>query len=294
MSEHFFKDVNGQLWIKEEIASGMGQCMRVDKVLFEDMSEHQHLTVFENEKFGRVLALNGIIQVTRADEYIYHEMISHIPVFAHGSTKKVLVIGGGDGGVIREVLRHEAIESVTMVEIEQAVVDFSLKWLPEISDGAFENEKLNLIITDGAQFVKNSAEHYDVIIVDSTDPVGPGEVLFTEEFYKDCSQLLNPGGILITQCGVPFLQAEELKNALKRQKRSFEHVSFYVLSNASYYGGHMTLGFATNNIAALQCPPELIARRIEGSGLSFKYYGPEVHQAAFALPAYIQNVLDKA
>ncbi len=294
MSEYFFKDSKDQLWLKEEISRGMGQCMRVDNILFEDMSEHQHLTVFENEKFGRVLALNGIIQVTTADEYIYHEMITHIPIFAHGDAKKVLVIGGGDGGVIREVLRHNAIEKVTMVEIERDVVDFSLKWLPEISDGAFDNEKLDLIITDGAQYVKESTEQYDLIIVDSTDPVGPGEVLFTEEFYRDCSQILNAGGILITQCGVPFLQADELQNASQRQQKSFEHVNFYVLSNASYYGGHMTLGFATNNVAALQCPPELIARRIEGSQLEFKYYGPEVHQAAFALPAYIQSVLDQS
>mgnify|MGYP000170943698 CR=1 FL=1 len=291
MTDYFLKDAKDRRWLKEEIVPSVGPAYRIDKVHFEDMSEHQHLTVFENEQYGRVLALNGIIQVTTADEFIYHEMMTHVPLFAHGEVQRVLVIGGGDGGIIREVLRHPSVEQVTMVEIEREVVEFSEKWLPDISSGAFKSDRLDLVIEDGARFVKDTEDTFDVIIIDSTDPVGPGAVLFTEEFYRDCYACLNPGGIMVTQCGVPFLQPEELRNAYDRQQSHFEHVAFYVLATPCYYGGFMTLGFATDNVAALQCPPELIARRVEGAGLDFNYYAPDVHQAAFALPVYIRDIL---
>ncbi len=287
---NFLYQLDGQTWFKEQVTDEIGHALRVDNLLYEGEIDHQHIVVFENERFGRLFALNGFIQLSTADEFIYHEMVTHVPLYEHGAAKRVLVIGGGDGGVIREVLRHEEVEEVTLVEIEKSVIDFSKKWFPGVSDGAFESERLNLQIADGAAFVKNEELSYDVIIVDSTDPVGPGEVLFTEEFYADCRARLNPGGIMVTQCGLPFLQPAELKKARDNQAKSFESVTFYAMAVPAYSGGIMTLGFAR---AGGVIPAEgEIHSRLARAGLDFRYYTPEVHRAAFALPAYVGTILN--
>ncbi|MEM9988668.1 MAG: polyamine aminopropyltransferase, partial [Pseudomonadota bacterium] len=171
-------------------------------------------------------------------------MVTHVPIFAHGAPKRVLVIGGGDGGVIRELFRHPTIAHVTMVEIEAAVVDFSKQWFPGLSAGAFDDPRLNLVIADGAKFVEETDERFDIVIVDSTDPVGPGEVLFTPEFYAGCRRCLNDGGIIITQCGLPFFQPKELQKAYLHQRKSFDTPQFYAIAVPAYSGGIMTIGFA--------------------------------------------------
>ncbi|WP_019960013.1 polyamine aminopropyltransferase [Woodsholea maritima] len=276
------------MWFREALAGPVGNSLRVDQVIYHDASEHQDLLVFENETYGRVLVLNGIVQVTTADEFIYHEMMAHVPLLAHGQAKKVLIIGGGDGGVGREVLKHKGVEKLTLVEIDADVVKFSKEWLPTVSDGAFEDPRFEVIITDGVEFMRDSQEHFDVIIVDSTDPVGPGEVLFTREFYTDCQKRLNPGGILVTQNGAPFLQPQELTNSYRSFDLLFKHATFYAITVPTYPGGVMTLGFATDNTEALSIDVETLKTRFEALNTPTRYYTPELHKGAFQLPAYVR------
>lgn len=290
MSRRYLHRIGDEMWFKEELAPGIGHAARVDKVLFDDEIDHQHLVVFENETYGRMFALNGIIQMTTADEFIYHEMITHVPLYAHGEAKRVLIIGGGDGGVLREVLRHRSVEKATLVEIEKSVIDFARKWFPETSDGAFDDPRTNIVIADGAQYVRETDEVYDVVIVDSTDPVGPGEVLFTEEFYAGCKRVLDTGGILTVQGGLPFLQPWEPKMIRDRQAPSFANVEFYVATVPTYTGGLMTLGFASD--ANYPHDATWLRRRTSANPLDMGYYTPEVHEAAFALPAYIRRGLE--
>ncbi|MDH5767074.1 MAG: polyamine aminopropyltransferase, partial [Gammaproteobacteria bacterium] len=185
----------------ETLYDSYGQEFAVDKVYFENKTDHQHLVIFENAKFGRVMALDGIIQTTEADEFIYHEMLTHVPLLAHGNVKRVLIIGGGDGGMLREVCKHSSVEHITQVEIDDQVVDMCKEYLPNHSAGAYDDPRVNIVIDDGANFVRQCTDKFDVIISDSTDPIGPGDVLFTSDFYADCKQCLTEDGILVTQNG---------------------------------------------------------------------------------------------
>lgn len=274
----------------ENLYSFYNQQFTIDEVLYENRSDCQDMLLFRNEKFGRVLALDGIIQTTEADEACYHEMMVHVPLLSFDNPKNILVVGGGDGGIIREVLKHP-IAKVTMVEIDGGVVEFSKKYLPNHSQNAFDNERLNLIITDGAKFVKETPQKYDVIIVDSTDPIGPGAVLFTQEFYNDCHNILSPKGILVTQNGVPFFQKEELVQTYERQTAVFVHSSFYVTVVPTYVGGYMTLSFASDTDYS-NLSLDKITKRYQNIGLSrLNYYTPAMHLAAFTLPAFIEQIL---
>jgi spermidine synthase len=290
MTRRYLHEIEGELWFKEAMEEGIGHAARVDKVLFEGEIDHQHLVVFENAKYGRMFALNGIIQMTSSDEFVYHEMLTHVPLYAHGEAKRVLIIGGGDGGILRETLRHKSVESATLVEIEKDVIEFAKTWFPETSNGAFDDPRTDIVIADGAKYVQETGDRFDVVIVDSTDPVGPGEVLFTEEFYAGCKRVLNTGGILVVQGGLPFLQPWEPKMIKERQANSFEYVEFYVAAIPTYTGGLMTLGFASD--AQYPHDETWLARRISKNPMEMRYYTPEVHEAAFALPAYIRAAIE--
>src|SRR3546814_15690 len=196
-------------WFAETLYRGVQTRLKVDEVLYEGKSEHQHLVLFENSDFGRVLILNGVIQTTERDEFVYHEMLAHLPILAHGAAAKVLVIGGGDGGMLEEVLKHRMVERAVLVEIDVAVIDFSKQHLRSICGDAFDNPRTEVVVDDGVNFVAATDERFDVIISDSTDPIGPGEVLYTERYYAACKRCLTPGGVLVTQNGVPFMQADE-------------------------------------------------------------------------------------
>ncbi|MGD9378781.1 MAG: polyamine aminopropyltransferase, partial [Methyloceanibacter sp.] len=164
-------------WVEETLHDGFRVRLKADEVLFDSQTDHQHLIIFENGDFGRVMMLDGVVQVSTKDEFIYHEMMAHVPLFAHGKAKNVLVVGGGDGGVLREVLRHPEIESATLCEIDQSVIDLCREHFPNISNGAFDDERTQVVIADGTQFVAGMEDRFDVILVDSTDPIGPGAVL---------------------------------------------------------------------------------------------------------------------
>ena len=276
-------------WTVERLHDGYSQAHRMDRVLYDSETEHQRIVVFDSAQFGRVMTLDGVVQVTERDNFIYHEMLTHVPMVAHGAAKRVLIIGGGDGGMAREALRHP-VERVTMVEIDAGVVEFCREYLPAISDGAFDDPRLDLQIADGADFVHDTDGGFDVIIVDSTDPVGPGEVLFTDHFYGHAKRALAPGGILVTQNGVPFMQGDELTGTLRAFQSLFDDAYAFVAPVPTYQGGFMAFGWGTDSDARHVDLPTL-EQRVAEIGLEGDYYTPEVHRAAFALPGYIKRLI---
>ncbi|WP_338561183.1 polyamine aminopropyltransferase [Erwinia sp. E_sp_B04_7] len=279
-----------EMWY-ETLHAGFGQYFSVDNVLYRDKTGHQDLVIFENAAFGRVMALDGVVQTTERDEFIYHEMMTHVPLLAHGAAKRVLIIGGGDGAMLREVSRHKTIEQITMVEIDAGVVTFCKQYLPNHSAGAYEDPRFKLVIDDGVNFVRQCQEKFDVIISDCTDPVGPGESLFTSEFYEGCRNCLNENGIFVAQNGVCFLQQDEALNSHRKLGHYFDDVSFYQAAIPTYYGGIMTFAWASDNPALRQLDTATIQARFAAANLSCRYYNPAIHTGSFALPQYLLNAL---
>jgi spermidine synthase len=275
----------------EMLHEDYAQSLSIDNILYDNKSKLQHIQVFENRRFGRVLTLDGVVQTTEGDEYIYHEMLTHVPILAHGRARHVLIIGGGDGGMAREVLRHKLVESVTMVEIDERVISFSKTYLPSLSNGAFDDPRLNLVIADGADFVRTAESKYDVIIIDSTDPVGPGEVLFSKSFYGSAKSLLNPDGVLVTQNGVPFMQPDELMGTMRAFQQLFTDWDCYIATIPTYAGGPMAFGWGSLSSSARDVSIEVLADRLAATGIDLRYYTPSVHKAAFSLPRYIEKLL---
>ncbi|MCF8466020.1 MAG: polyamine aminopropyltransferase [Sneathiella sp.] len=276
----------------EGLHSGVNLALKVDTVIYEEKTDLQDLVIFENKQFGRVMSLDGAVQTTEKDEFIYHEMFVHVPLLAHGEVSRVLVIGGGDGGAARQLMKHQNT-SVTLVDIDRSVIELSRKYMPTVSGGAFDDPRLELVIADGCKFVKETELRWDVIIIDSTDPHGPGEVLYTAEFYGDCKSCLTAGGIIITQNGVPFVQESELRTSYDRLGGLFADVTFYLAAIPSYVGGVMAYGWATDDANHRKVALSKLAERYLESGIATDYYTPEVHQAAFALPLHIQKMLTK-
>ncbi|MCC6467243.1 MAG: polyamine aminopropyltransferase [Alphaproteobacteria bacterium] len=277
-------------WFNETLYKDIAQRFAVAKVIFRERTGHQDLVIFENPVLGRILALDGVIQTTEGDEFIYHEMLTHVPILAHGRARRVLIVGGGDGGMAREALKHRALERVTMVEIDRGVVDLCATHIPSIGAAAFKNPRLDLVIADGAAFVKSCDDWFDVIIIDSTDPQGPGAVLFTREFYQDCKRCLTPGGILVTQNGVPFLQPDELRGTAARLRGLFADTAFYVAAVPSYYGGFMAFGWGSDSSDARRVAPDELARRFAAAAIDTRYYTPALHVGSFALPRFIERL----
>ena len=278
---------------QETLYEGYGQRFRVDKMLHEVHTGHQHLVIFENARMGRVMALDGVIQTTEADEFIYHEMLTHVPILAHGLARRVLIIGGGDGGILREVAKHRDVESITMVEIDSTVVELCREFLPEHSKGAFDDPRLSLVIDDGMRFVATTDQKFDVIISDSTDPIGPGEELFSENFYQACRRCLNEGGILVAQNGTPFMQLAEVQTTAKRMAGLFPDWHFYQAAVPTYIGGAMTFAWGACDADSRKLSLEALCQRFAGSGIVTRYYNPHLHIGAFALPQYVLQAISK-
>lgn len=277
-------------WSTETLHADYAQSLKIGTLIYDSETEHQRLRVFENGTFGRVLTLDGVVQVTEGDNFIYHEMMAHVPIIAHGAAKRVLIIGGGDGGMAREVLKHDTVEHVTMVEIDAGVVEFSKEYLPGISAGAFDDKRLDLVIADGAEFIRTTKGGYDVIIVDSTDPIGPGEVLFTDTFYGHAKRAMTEDGILVTQNGVPFMQGDELTNTMRAFRALFSDATCYLATVPTYAGGPMAFGWGTDG-PGRATPADVLRGRFEAAGIVTDYYTPKVHAAAFALPGYVAKLI---
>ena len=279
-------------WLVETLYPDWGQRFLVKEKLAGFTSPFQHIEVYDTASHGRVMVLDGAIQITERDEFVYQEMLVHVPLLVHGDATNVLIIGAGDGGVLRRVLQHRTVEQAVMVEIDGDVIRLAKQFLPGIGGDAWTNRRARIIVGDGLRYVAEAPDAaFDVIIVDSTDPVGVGEVLFTDAFYADCARVLTPSGLIVNQCGVPFMQADELTHTSARRARVFGHVSAYVVAVPTYVGGFMTLGIASKQpLPALSV--DEISRRATAAGLQdTQYWSPDIHAASFALPPYIARCL---
>lgn len=281
-------------WFNETLYPGWGQRFQVTRMLAQVKSAYQDIAVFESMSHGRVLALDGAIQITEADEFVYQEMLAHVPLLAHGAAHRVLIIGAGDGGVLRRVLQHRTTQRAVMVEIDGEVIRLSKEFLPGIGAGAWTDRRAQVIVGDGIAYASNAAAgSFDVIIVDSTDPAGPGDALFSDAFYADCARILTPDGLVVNQCGVPFMQQDELRDTSRRRARAFPYVSAYTAAVPTYVGGLMTLGIAAKTPGLGELPAATIRARADAAGIldNTRYWTPEIHTAAFHLPPYIAELL---
>ena len=228
----------GKRQIPETLFDDLGFRMTYEakRVIYEAQTEHQHLVLFEHSFFGKILMLDGATQVTTADEFVYHEMMTHVPILAHGNAREVLIVGGGDCGIAEEVLKHKAVKRLTQVEIDASVVEFSKEHFPEFTKPVLADKRFDLIIADGMKYVAKTDRRFDVIIVDSTDPHGPGKVLFSQKFFAACRRCMTTGAVMVTQNGVPMFQPGELTSAVVKRRKLFADSYCYIAAIPTYVG----------------------------------------------------------
>jgi len=281
-----------ELWYTEEHTDKVRFSIKVEEQLFKGQSDFQRIDVFKSEEFGTFFTLDGLMMVTEKDEFIYHDMIVRVPMATNPNIKNVLVIGAGDGGTVRELTRYKSIEKIDMVEIDKMVVDVCKEYLPQTAS-KLDDERVTLYFEDGLKFVRTVEDKYDLIIVDSTDPFGPGEGLFTKEFYGNCFKALKEDGILVNQHESPYYEeyAKSMKRAHKRIKESFPICRVYQAHIPTYPSGHWLFGFASKKYDPIN------SERVEewnNLGLKTKYYNTDLHKASFALPNYVKEMLENA
>jgi spermidine synthase len=262
-------------WIVDVVGEGHGQALQVGDILYDGRSAFQHVQVVTSPLFGRMLVLDDAVQTTERDEHIYHEMLVHLPMAVHPDPRRVLIIGGGDGGTLEEALKHP-VTAVTMVEIDRAVVEVSRTYLPAIAAGAFDDRRTRLLIEDGMAFVRGTGETFDVILVDSTDPKGPGLALFSEEFYRLCRRILTPRGIVAVQSGSLLYQRDLMALVARHLRAVFPTVAPYWAAIPAYPGALWSFTLAA--LAGDPARPRILP--VEG----LRCYAPAAHQAALALP----------
>ena len=278
-----------QLWFSEMQTPNVKFSIRVERQLYSGQSEFQRIDVFESPEFGRFLTLDGYMMLTERDEFIYHEMITHVPLAVHPKVKRVLVIGAGDGGVIRELVRYPEIEDIDLVEIDELVVEVCRKYLPQTAC-RLDDPRVHIHYEDGLKYIRSCEDEYDLILVDSTDPFGPGEGLFTREFYGNCFKALKDDGIMINQHESPFY-AEDAAACQSMHKLIVESVPISKIYQAhipTYPSGHWLFGFASKKYHPLR---DLDETRWNLRGLSCKYYTTTLHKGAFYIPAYVERLL---
>ncbi len=285
--KNYSKIVDG--WFSEicPMWPGVALSIEIDKVLYSKKSKFQQIDLFQTKNFGKMLVLDGIIQLTEPDEFAYHEMLAHVPMFSHPNPENILVIGGGDGGILRETGRHECAKHIDFCEIDEEVIRVAKEFLPDIACG-FDDPRVEVHIGDGNSFVQAQKNKYDVIIVDSSDPVGPGEALFEKPFYKALKQALKPGGIIATQGESFFLHKDCVTNLVKITKELFSVQAYSYILVPTYPGGH--IGICMGSLG-----PELIkpCRKITDSFQEqLKYYSPEMHKASFVLPYFAKKMFE--
>lgn len=267
---------------------GHSQILSNEETLYDGKTEYQSVFVFKNRTFGNVLVLDGIVQLTDLDNHVYHEMMAHVPLTAHGAAKDVLIIGGGDGGTLKEVLKHP-VNRAAMVELDPQVVELAKRFFPAVSAGAFDDPRAALTIGDGVAYVANCKEQFDVIIIDSTDPVGPGELLFSDEFYRNCRALLRSGGLISLQSGTPFFDPAQIDRTCQRLGACFGAARPFMAPVPTYSHGQLALIAAGPSPEALRPPLDLLQERFAPIRHKTRYYSPQVHHAAFALAPALQK-----
>ncbi|MGB9814694.1 MAG: polyamine aminopropyltransferase [Thermoplasmata archaeon] len=268
-----------KIWYGENQTQDVRLLLRASEVLFSGRSKYQRIDIIENKTYGRVMFIDGTFQLTERDEHIYHEMLAHIPLLSIQNPENILIIGGGDGGLARECLKHN-VKKIKLVEIDEMVVDLSRKYLPSLSS-SFNDRRLEVIIDDGARFVKETDEKFDAVLVDSTDPVGPASALFTEEFYSDVKKILKENGIIGSQTGSPFLYPDHLKNAYFNLKKVFKYIEVYVATVPTYPSAIWSFTFASDSYI----------RRIRDPNFKTYYYNAKIHDSR-ALPQFVMEMLN--
>lgn len=277
-----------QKFYKEITPAGFGIAIKVKEVLFSRQSQFQKVEIIDSDSaLGKILTLDDLMMTTEGDEYFYHEMISHIPMMSHKCPKSVLVIGGGDGGTVREVLKHDTVEKVVLCEIDGMVIDACKKYLPTIA-GKLDDPKVEILVEDAIEYIKNKENEFDIVLIDSTDPMGPGEGLFTEEFYTNVKKSLKQGGIVAAQSESPVVNKEEIKKMYTLLKKVFPITSTYTSPIPTYPGGYWAWAFCSEEVEPLSYIDE---RRCEEITKTCKIYNKEYHLARFALPNFLKEIL---
>ncbi|NLU51778.1 MAG: polyamine aminopropyltransferase [Clostridiaceae bacterium] len=278
------------LWFTEYHTNNARFSIKVKKQLVSLESEFQRIDVFDSYDFGRILVLDGYLMLTEKDEFIYHEMITHVPMAVNPNIRDVLVVGAGDGGVVRELTRYDSIERIDMVEIDKLVVDVCKEYLPQTSC-KLDDPRVHIYYEDGVKFVERKIDEYDLIIVDSTDPFGPGEELFTKEFYGNCFKALKSSGIMVNQHESPYYPNDALavQNTHKNIKSVFPIALVYQAHVPTYPSGHFLFGFASKGLN----PIADLSKDWDFLGIKTKYYNTDLHKGCFALPNYVKEILKK-
>ncbi|HIV85548.1 MAG TPA: polyamine aminopropyltransferase [Candidatus Monoglobus merdigallinarum] len=279
-----------ELWYSENHSRDVQFSIRVEKQLYTAQTEFQRIDVMTSNEFGTFLTLDGLMMVAEKDEFIYHEMITHVPMSVNPGIENVLVIGGGDGGTVNQLVRYGGIKHIDLVEIDREVIEVSKRFFPELSAG-MSDKRVSIYYEDGLRFIRSRHGEYDLIIVDSTDPFGPGEGLFTREFYGSCSKALTENGILVNQHESPYYEdyANSLARTHARIKGVFPIHRLYQAHIPTYPSGHWLFGFASNKF-----DPVLDIKAEEWNRLNIKtrYYNTELHKGSFALPNYVKELLE--
>ncbi len=274
------------LWMTEYQTPHLGLATRIKQTLYSGKSDFQEVVVVESEHFGRMLILDGVYQTSIFEEFIYHEMIAHVPLFTHPNPKKVLVIGGGDGGTVREVVKHPSVEKVVMVEIDGLVVDVCKKYLPEISEALVNNHpKLDLRIGDGLKHVEEVENHYDIIIVDCSDPIGPGEELFNFQFYKNARKALKEDGIFVQQTESPFIHTDLIKRVWKDISSLFPVTNLYLAQIPLYPSGTHCFTMGSKRYDPVNMETSKLV------DLNTRYHNKDIQKSCFVLPNFVKNLL---
>ncbi|MBM7699249.1 polyamine aminopropyltransferase [Kurthia huakuii] len=278
-----------ELWYSEPHTKDVKFSIKVNKQLYSAQSEFQRIDVFESAEFGRFLTLDGYMMLTEKDEFIYHEMLVHVPMAVHPNAKHILVIGAGDGGILRELAHYDTIEHIDLVEIDAQVIEVCKQYLPQTACG-FADSRVHIHIADGLKYVRHAENQYDLIIVDSTDPFGPGEGLFTKEFYGNCYSALKADGIMVNQHESPFYAEDRLamQRAHKRIVESFPISRVYQAHIPTYPSGHWLFGFASKHYHPIN---DQQAERFKRLNIPTKYYNHQLHVGAFCLPNYVEELL---
>ncbi|MDR3075955.1 MAG: polyamine aminopropyltransferase [Synergistaceae bacterium] len=279
-----------ELWYTEEHTPTVRFSIKVRGQVLSKKSPFQQIDVFDSEEFGRFFTLDGLMMVTEKDEFIYHDMITHVPMATNPAIKRVLVIGGGDGGTVRELARYKAVERIDMVDIDEMVVNVCREHL-KFTSRSLDDPRVTLHFEDGLKFIRSKENEYDLIIVDSTDPFGPGEGLFTREFYGNCFKALSADGILVNQHENPYYEfySHAMQRAHSRIKELFPVCRVYQAHIPTYPSGHWLFGFASKKFDPAR---DLDAAAWNALGLDTRYYNTDLHVGAFALPNYVKKQLE--
>jgi spermidine synthase len=261
--------------------------IEINRIIFSGNSPFQKIEILESSAFGKILVIDDCIMFTEKDEFIYHEMITHVPLYVHPRPARVLIIGGGDGGAVREVLKHSDVRKIVLVDIDRMVSDLCLKYFPAIAAGLL-SERVTCLYQDGVEYVKNSQDKFDLIIIDSTDPVSVGEGLFTPEFYQDCHELLNDDGILVNQAESPLFTRRWLSMISRKLVDVFPRLHFYQANIPTYPSGYWLFGFASKKYNPRE---DFLRDKYSQQALQLKYYNEQLHQACFVLPNYVREII---